>query len=568
MSSTSHKTVYDVSEFSPSSARKKSLSASHSPVSERHAQPPHRMSRGISSDSVSSLNRRTRSDTDIVILVMGMTGSGKSTFINSLAEEEVEVGHSLHSSTAEVRLASFLTVRGRAGFLIDTPGFDDTNRSDTEILKEIAAFLAKLYREGTYVTGIIYMHRITDVRMQGSAIKNLEVFRRLCGEQCFPQVALVSTMWQTLKGPEGEKIGRDREAELKSKKEFWGGLTARGSRTFRYYDDLETATPIIKWFLNMPNKLRLNIQEEMVDDGLSLDQTEAGEYLGKDFAKLKRRYEQEIKELASQVREAQEDDDGSMKDFLISQQRDFKSKLADTQQTLQDLRVDLRELALQKAPEYAARILQMEMEQRIEVEEEGTSVEETELQKLENHIDLLERDRRHVETQKEQEIEMAKRLDRARANEVINQLEKKYNERLRQLVTALHSEQQKRRDAEAEAERERLRRQPRRLEFMKRHFGRDGRYTDGLHGATDRSIVISSRWVAVGDDRHALTPLRRATTWEQQQPAIISRPLTMPVDYDEEDPMNRPLRRTRTGDERRVKTPPRSGLSEGSRHLR
>ena len=48
----------------------------------------------------------------------------------------------LESCTAEVQLAEELTLDERVVTLIDTPGFDDTSKSDTEILKMIAIFLA------------------------------------------------------------------------------------------------------------------------------------------------------------------------------------------------------------------------------------------------------------------------------------------------------------------------------------------------------------------------------------------------------------------------------------------
>ena len=42
----------------------------------------------------------------------------------------------------EVRLANKFTLDGRVVSLVDVPGFDDTSKSDAEILKIIAAFLA------------------------------------------------------------------------------------------------------------------------------------------------------------------------------------------------------------------------------------------------------------------------------------------------------------------------------------------------------------------------------------------------------------------------------------------
>ena len=48
----------------------------------------------------------------------------------------------MKSCTAEVQVAEGFTLDGREVVLIDTPGFDDTNVSDAEILEKIAAFLA------------------------------------------------------------------------------------------------------------------------------------------------------------------------------------------------------------------------------------------------------------------------------------------------------------------------------------------------------------------------------------------------------------------------------------------
>ena len=48
----------------------------------------------------------------------------------------------LKSCTAEVQVADEFVIDGRRVILIDTPGFDDTNVSDAEILEKIAAFLA------------------------------------------------------------------------------------------------------------------------------------------------------------------------------------------------------------------------------------------------------------------------------------------------------------------------------------------------------------------------------------------------------------------------------------------
>ena len=91
---------------------------------------------------------------------MGATGSGKTSvstlylvimtrnspnclqFINIASDSKLRVGTDLDSCTDKVQPTDEFTLDGRGVMLIDTPGFDDTTKSDTDILETIAAFLA------------------------------------------------------------------------------------------------------------------------------------------------------------------------------------------------------------------------------------------------------------------------------------------------------------------------------------------------------------------------------------------------------------------------------------------
>src|SRR5207249_2436104 len=98
----------------------------------------------------------------------------------------------------------------RSLILIDTPGFDDTYKSDTEVLREIAGYLSVAYSNKVKLTGIIYLHRITDPRIQGSAMRNLRMFKKLCGSDSLGKVVLATTWW----GKVDAEIGANREKEL------------------------------------------------------------------------------------------------------------------------------------------------------------------------------------------------------------------------------------------------------------------------------------------------------------------------------------------------------------------
>ncbi|CAL8578089.1 hypothetical protein XPA_003890 [Xanthoria parietina] len=76
---------------------------------------------------------------------MGPTGVGKSTFISKLAAKEMKIGHNLSSCTQEVEEVP-CKVGNHYVILVDTPGFNDTNRSDTEILTALADWMKRLVR--------------------------------------------------------------------------------------------------------------------------------------------------------------------------------------------------------------------------------------------------------------------------------------------------------------------------------------------------------------------------------------------------------------------------------------
>ena len=46
--------------------------------------------------------------------------------------------------------------------LIDTPGFDDTSLSDTDVLAAVAQCFHKTYSGNIKLNGVIYIHRISD----------------------------------------------------------------------------------------------------------------------------------------------------------------------------------------------------------------------------------------------------------------------------------------------------------------------------------------------------------------------------------------------------------------------
>lgn len=59
--------------------------------------------------------------------------------------------------------------------------------------------------------------------MQGSAIKNIQLLRSLCGDDALSKVVLVTTMWDI----ENRDIAERREKELKDTTKYRGNMIAK-----------------------------------------------------------------------------------------------------------------------------------------------------------------------------------------------------------------------------------------------------------------------------------------------------------------------------------------------------
>jgi len=230
---------------------------------------------------------------------MGMSGSGKSSFINQFhTNRPVRIGHGLASCKTYVALWKLYYLMINIGtnkveiyqcrddefgnfWLMDTPGFYNTSRSAIEVLGEIIAWLNRLYLEKVQLTGILYVHSIRETRIGTKAEHSLQLFNKLCGTNALRKVVLVSTFWDTIDPLEGDI----REQELKENPHLWDDILKYGSRVFRHYNHLTAKAVIRQLFLDIKEiddrGTYLRIQCEMVDEYRRLAHTDAGQVLAK-----------------------------------------------------------------------------------------------------------------------------------------------------------------------------------------------------------------------------------------------------------------------------------------------
>ncbi|CAG7558808.1 unnamed protein product [Fusarium equiseti] len=217
------------------------------------------------------------------------------------------------TGTQGIDVFSF-TTGGRTIYLVDTPGFNDTDRSDTETLEILAAYLGASYANGMRIHGIIYLHPITNNRMAGSGQRNIEMVKAMCGFSSYSSLALATTRWPTSKNPVERSSLQAREMQLAQDGKFFGEFINQGAKLFRHADNVRargsarhiTAHLIRQSDLRTQEAFRL--QREIIDEGKPVGDTAAGIIIAQDVYKVRMESERRLKQLKEEMRRVAESD--------------------------------------------------------------------------------------------------------------------------------------------------------------------------------------------------------------------------------------------------------------------
>ncbi|KAI1631490.1 P-loop containing nucleoside triphosphate hydrolase protein [Biscogniauxia mediterranea] len=289
-----------------------------------------------------SMAKRFLGHGDLLIAVMGMTGSGKTTFISKVTgRSDLAIGHSLTSCTRDIQVIE-TKIDGRTVRFVDTPGFSDTTLSDSEVLQLIADYLATAYKSEIKLSGIIYLHPISDTRVTHHATKNLQMFQKLTGDTNLKNVLLVTSMWDKVAEPQGLA----REQELKDK--FWKIMLAYGAKSIRHNGTPKSAERIAQMLMkNEPFYLQL--QKEMGENNMTLRDTAAGREVMAEISKMKEEHQREIAEMETMMKNSANEN----KSVIEALKEHYQTLLSDMEKTLKDER-RMNEAAVQSLNERIA----------------------------------------------------------------------------------------------------------------------------------------------------------------------------------------------------------------------
>lgn len=245
------------------------------------------------------------------IVVMGRTGVGKSYLISRISGKEVKIGHTLESCTNQIQVVPF-EVKDKQGNphtieLVDTPGFDDTNLSDADVLSIITNWFISSYKDGIKIKGLLYLHNIKERKMYGSSLKALSTFKKMCGVECYGSIRIITTKWK--------KIDSKLEArEVELKQNYWKDLLNNGCLYQRYLSDKEMADQILEMVSR--DRVLLRIQKEILFDKKILFQTDAGSELLDINRFILNRNTKEVNELRKELDDPETQNDIKLVNYL------------------------------------------------------------------------------------------------------------------------------------------------------------------------------------------------------------------------------------------------------------
>ncbi|KAF7506567.1 hypothetical protein GJ744_011604 [Endocarpon pusillum] len=228
-------------------------------------------------------------------------------------------------------------------------------------------------------------------------MKNLRMFKRLCGTESLASVVLATTFWDN--GPDFPKY-LQRENELKTKDDFWRGMIQNQSKVFRQDSGRISATRIIEYLVQRDrgstrNRPILDIQRQMVDEMTPLDKTGAGQEVQVWLTQQREAYERKLAQMRVEWEQALQERDKEWQRDLKRNTQEIEAKIKRDEEDKNRLRAD--NAALHQEQEELLRARAKQIADELEHER---ALQQQNAQELQKAIDAGEEHRKRLEIQK------------------------------------------------------------------------------------------------------------------------------------------------------------------------
>jgi len=265
-------------------------------------------------------------------------------------------------------------------------------------------------------------------------MKNLTMFKKLCGPGALRNVFLTTTQWSKV-DQAAEEI---RESGLCGDRNFWGLLIEKGATVQRFHGTRESGLKLIDKLMPKQPEV-LDIQEQIVTQGRTIVETDAGQWINAELIAQEKKYKEEIETLERERQEAIKEKDDEMKELLAEEQ-------AKARERLEKSAAEKRHLEEMHAEEMRKRDLEKQRD------EERTKEE---LRKAQAKFERAEAEKRRQEELHREELRKEEEREKRRQEE-LREAQAKFEraEAEKRMQEELHREELRRKDREERERRE------------------------------------------------------------------------------------------------------------------
>lgn len=131
------------------------------------------------------------------------------------------------------------------------------------------------------------------------------MFRKLCGPTPSKNVVMVTNKWEALTDPQ---LAESRTAELAGRDKYFKPLLDNGARMFSHKNTAESAQALLNLIVGGEH-LPLRIQEQLVNEGKGITETDAAEELNRKHNEHIKKHEKGRKRVTDGIEQATKDGD-------------------------------------------------------------------------------------------------------------------------------------------------------------------------------------------------------------------------------------------------------------------
>ena len=140
------------------------------------------------------------------------------------------------------------------------------------MLLNLSEWLAKSYQDGEQLSGVLYLHQLTDDRPNASDLRNLRILKKICGSEFYRHIVIGVTGVDE----EDHDVAENREKALKDSSDFWKDMITEGSRVEHVKSQRQKCIDILLDLATRgPNTLL--IQREVHEENKTVLETEAAD---------------------------------------------------------------------------------------------------------------------------------------------------------------------------------------------------------------------------------------------------------------------------------------------------